>query len=72
MTFIRALLRERVMFLVGPVDDMSANVIVAQLLFLESDNPEKDIAFYITVTLRAESCRRGWQSMTLCSLSSHK
>jgi len=41
------LLKERVIFLVGPIDDMSANVIVAQLLFLESDNPEKDIAFYI-------------------------
>ena len=41
------LLKERVVFLVGPVDEMSANVIVAQLLFLESDNPEKDIAFYI-------------------------
>ena len=41
------LLKERVVFLVGPVDEMSANVIVAELLFLESDNPEKDIAFYI-------------------------
>jgi ATP-dependent Clp protease protease subunit len=41
------LLKERVIFLVGPIDDMSANVIVAQLLFLESDNPEKDISLYI-------------------------
>ena len=41
------LLRERVIFLVGPVDDMTANVIVAQLLFLEADNPEKDISLYI-------------------------
>jgi len=41
------LLRERVIFLVGPVDDMSANVIVAQLLFLEADNPDKDISLYI-------------------------
>ena len=41
------LLRERVIFLVGPVDDMTANVIVAQLLFLEADNPDKDISFYI-------------------------
>ena len=41
------LLKERVVFLVGAVDELSANVIVAQLLFLESDNPEKDIAFYI-------------------------
>lgn len=41
------LLKERVVFLVGPVNEMSANLIVAQLLFLESDNPEKDISFYI-------------------------
>ena len=41
------LLKERVMFLVGPVDDYVANVIVAQLLFLEADNPEKDISLYI-------------------------
>ncbi|MFH1044543.1 MAG: ATP-dependent Clp endopeptidase proteolytic subunit ClpP [Pseudomonadota bacterium] len=41
------LLKERVVFLVGMVDEMSANVIVAQLLFLESENPDKDISFYI-------------------------
>jgi len=41
------LLKERVIFLVGPVDDHTANVIVAQLLFLESENPEKDINLYI-------------------------
>lgn len=41
------LLKERVVFLVGPVDDHTANVIVAQLLFLESENPDKDISFYI-------------------------
>src|SRR5450631_526343 len=41
------LLKERVIFLVGPIEEMTANVIVAQLLFLESDNPEKDISFYI-------------------------
>src|SRR5271168_3973859 len=41
------LLKERVIFVVGPIDDYMANVIVAQLLFLESDNPEKDIALYI-------------------------
>ncbi len=41
------LLRERVIFLVGPVNDMTANLIVAQLLFLESENPDKDIHFYI-------------------------
>ncbi len=41
------LLKERVIFLVGPVEDYVANVIVAQLLFLESENPDKDIHFYI-------------------------
>lgn len=41
------LLKERVVFLVGPVDDHTANIIVAQLLFLESENPDKDISFYI-------------------------
>jgi ATP-dependent Clp protease protease subunit len=41
------LLKERVVFMVGPVDDYTANVIVAQLLFLESENPDKDIHFYI-------------------------
>jgi len=41
------LLKERVIFVVGPIDDYMANVIVAQLLFLESDNPEKDVALYI-------------------------
>jgi ATP-dependent Clp protease, protease subunit len=41
------LLRERVIFLVGPVNDQSANLIVAQLLFLESENPDKDISLYI-------------------------
>lgn len=41
------LLKERVVFLVGPIDDAVANLIVAQLLFLESENPDKDINFYI-------------------------
>ena len=41
------LLRERVIFLVGPVNDMTANLIVAQMLFLESENPDKDISLYI-------------------------
>jgi len=41
------LLKERVIFMVGPVDDYMANVVVAQLLFLEADNPEKDISLYI-------------------------
>ncbi len=41
------LLKERVIFLVGPVNDHVANLVVAQLLFLESENPDKDISFYI-------------------------
>ena len=41
------LLRERVIFLVGPVNDMTANLVVAQLLFLEAENPDKDISLYI-------------------------
>ena len=41
------LLRDRVVFLVGPVNDQTANLVVAQLLFLESENPDKDISLYI-------------------------
>ena len=42
------LLKERVIFLVGEVNDQTANLVVAQLLFLESENPDKDISFYIS------------------------
>ena len=41
------LLKERIIFLVGPVTDHTANLVVAQMLFLESENPDKDIFFYI-------------------------
>ena len=41
------LLKERIIFLVGPIDDIMANVVVAQLLFLESENPKKEISMYI-------------------------
>ncbi|MBF0144255.1 MAG: ATP-dependent Clp endopeptidase proteolytic subunit ClpP [Magnetococcales bacterium] len=41
------LLKERVVFLVGPIDDYSANLVIAQLLYLESENPEKDVHLYI-------------------------
>uniref|UniRef100_UPI0024B94101 ATP-dependent Clp protease proteolytic subunit n=1 Tax=Turicimonas muris TaxID=1796652 RepID=UPI0024B94101 len=41
------LLRDRVIFLVGPVTEQSANLVVAQLLFLESENPDRDISLYI-------------------------
>ncbi len=43
------LLKERVIFLVGPVNDQTANLVVAQLLFLEAEDPNKDIFFYIRV-----------------------
>ncbi len=41
------LLKERLIFIVGPIDDYMANIVVAQMLFLESENPEKDVALYI-------------------------
>jgi ATP-dependent Clp protease protease subunit len=41
------LLKERVIFVVGPIDDYMANIVIAQMLFCESDNPDKDIALYI-------------------------
>ena len=41
------LLKDRVVFIVGPIDDYMANVVVAQLLFLESENPDKDVHLYI-------------------------
>ena len=43
------LLKERIIFLVGPVNDQMANLIVAQLLFLESENPDKDISLYLSL-----------------------
>jgi ATP-dependent Clp endopeptidase proteolytic subunit ClpP len=61
------LLRERVIMLNGPVEDMMSNSIVAQLLFLESDNPDKDIACLLIV--RGEQSPQGWPSMIPCSLS---
>ena len=62
------LLKERVVFLVGPVDDPVANVVVAQLLFLESENPDKDINLYINSP--GGTCRRDSPSTTRCSSSS--
>src|SRR6218665_696679 len=51
------LLKERVIFLVGPANDHNANLVVAQLLFLESEKPDKDISFYINSP--GESVSRG-------------
>ena len=62
------LLKERVIFMVGPVEDYTANVVVAQLLFLESENPDKDIHLYINSP--GGSVKLVWLSMTLCSSSS--
>ena len=53
------LLKERVIFLVGEVNDQSANLVVAQLLFLESENPDKDISFYINSPGRFGERRHG-------------
>ena len=56
------LLKERVVFLVGPVNDVTANLIVAQLLFLESENPDKDIYFYINSPGGSVSAWSRWWS----------
>ena len=53
------LLKERVIFLVGEVNDQTANLVVAQLLFLESENPDKDISFYINSPGRQRQRRHG-------------
>ena len=58
------LLRERVIFLVGGVNDQTANLVVAQLLFLESENPDKDISLYIRNDKFSEA--RGY---TCCKIS---
>jgi ATP-dependent Clp protease protease subunit len=57
------LLKERVIFLVGEVNDQTANLVVAQLLFLESENPDKDISFYINSPGR-QRVRRAWRFLT--------
>jgi ATP-dependent Clp protease protease subunit len=63
------LLKERVIFLVGEVNDQTANLVVAQLLFLESENPDKDISFYIN-SPGGSASRRAWPFTTPCSSSS--
>ena len=57
------LLRERVIFLVGPVNDQTANLVVAQLLFLESENPDKDISLLHQLA-RAAASAPAWRSTT--------
>ena len=60
------LLKGRIIMLSGEVNDDSANLIVAQLLFLESEDPDKDIYLYITV--RVDQSQQGWQYMILCNI----
>ena len=60
------LLKERIIFLSGPIDDYISNLVVAQLLFLESENPEKDISIYINSPGGVISS--GLANMTLCNL----
>ena len=61
------LLRERIIFLGTPIDDMVANLIVAQMLLLDSENPEKDIMLYITH--RVALLQPALQSMIQCNTS---
>lgn len=53
------LLKERVIFLVGPVEDYMANLVIAQMLFLESENPDKDIYLYINCRVESSYCWYG-------------
>ena len=62
------LLRERVVFVGGPIDDELANVVVAQLLHLEADDPDKDIQLYVNSP--GGSPTPAWRSTTRCSSSS--
>ena len=50
------LLKERVIFLTGPVEDIGANLVVAQMLFLEAENPDKDISFFGSSDSKNKSC----------------
>ena len=61
------LLKDNVIFAVGPIEDHMANLIIAQMLFLESENPEKDISLYINS--QVEQLQLGCQFMTPCNLS---
>ena len=59
------LLNERIIFLGTPISEDIANLVVAQLIHLESEDPEKDISIY--VNHRAARCTPGWRSTTRCS-----
>ena len=62
------LLRDNIIFLGTPIDDNVANLIIAQMLFLEAEDPEKDISLYINSPGRLDH-RRAWRSTTPCSSS---
>ena len=64
------LLKERVIFIVGPIEDQMANLVVAQLLFLESENPDKDIHLYINSP--GGSVTQVCRYTTRCNLSNLK
>src|SRR5437870_4771605 len=61
------LLKDRIVFVGGPIDDDVANLVIAQLLFLEGEDPDKDINLYINSP--AGCCRPAWRSTTRCSTS---
>lgn len=61
------LLKDRIVFVTGPIDDAMANVVIAQLLFLESEDPNKDIHLYINSP--GGSVSAAWLFMTRCSIS---
>ena len=61
------LLGERIVFIGQPIDDDLANLVVAQLLHLESDDPDKDVSVY--VNSRVGRCTPAWRSTTRCSTS---
>jgi ATP-dependent Clp protease protease subunit len=61
------LLKDSIIFIGTPIDDQIANLIVAQLLFLEAEDPERDINLYINSP--ADRSLRAWRSMTRCSSS---
>ena len=62
------LLKDSIIFIGTPIDDQIANLIVAQLLFLEAEDPERDINLYIN-SARAARSRPAWRSTTRCSSS---
>ena len=65
------LLRERIVFLGSPITDQVANLIVAQLLFLDREDPERDISQLFSFRVPLPRLRLDWRSMTLCNFLVH-